>query len=65
MLLQMFNDYSAVLVHSKLLEQDTVAAVLPTEDHYISLAWAASGDIMSYIFFPICFSNFVQDWDLY
>lgn len=51
MLLQVFNDYSAVLVHSKLLEEDTLAAVLSIEDHYISLAWPTFGDIMPYIFF--------------
>lgn len=38
MLLQMFYDYSAVLVHSKLLEEDNLTSVLSTEDHYLSLA---------------------------
>lgn len=51
MLLQMFNDYSSVLVHSKLFEEDTPAAVLSVEDHFISLEWSAFGDSMSYIFF--------------
>lgn len=60
MLLQMFNDYSAVLVHSKVFEEDTLAAVLSIEDHNISLGCLLLVISCNIYFFHICFSNFVQ-----